>query len=347
MKNIFHLFLFLIFLISEDGKIFSQTIKAKYNYTFEVIKTIPAPGPNCQGLTWDGNHLWVSDITNDSIYQIDTSDGTIIHKIPTFPLNHLFEGLAWDGNYLWASHYESLTLTNPKITKIDPVSGVTLWNIIPYSNNCWPHGVAWDGSYLWVNDFRSKKIRKIDPFTGVGLDSIPCPGNNGSIGLAWFNNQLFTGDFNTDSIYQIDPNNKQVVNQWLCPYTNPRDIEFDGEFFWFVAYEIAKIYKMKLTITDVETQPDFFDHDFYLFQNYPNPFNSSTTISWQSPVSSWHTIKLYDLMGKEIETIVNGYYEAGSHSTLYIINSSLSSGVYFYQLKAGKYIQTKKMILLK
>jgi hypothetical protein len=52
-------------------------------------------------------------------------------------------------------------------------------------------------------------------------------------------------------------------------------------------------------------------------------------------------------MGREIETIVNGYYEAGSHSTLYIINSSLSSGVYFYQLKAGKYLETKKMILLK
>jgi Secretion system C-terminal sorting domain len=87
--------------------------------------------------------------------------------------------------------------------------------------------------------------------------------------------------------------------------------------------------------------------DFTLSQNYPNPFNPSTTISWQSPISSWQTIKLFDLLGREIETIIEGYFDAGSHSTLYIVNSSLQSGVYFYQLRAGSFIQTKKMLLLK
>ncbi len=91
------------------------------------------------------------------------------------------------------------------------------------------------------------------------------------------------------------------------------------------------------------TTPD----DFILDQNYPNPFNPSTTISWLSPVSGWQTIKLYDALGREIDTILEGYFEAGTHSTLYIINSSLSSGIYFYQLKAGEFIQTKKMILIR
>lgn len=89
------------------------------------------------------------------------------------------------------------------------------------------------------------------------------------------------------------------------------------------------------------------EKSFELYQNYPNPFNPSTRISWQTPVSAWHTIKLYDLMGSEIETIVDGYFEAGFHSKLYIINSSLPSGIYFYQIKAGDFIQTKKMILLR
>ncbi len=84
-----------------------------------------------------------------------------------------------------------------------------------------------------------------------------------------------------------------------------------------------------------------------LEQNYPNPFNPSTTISWQSPVGSWQTIKLYDSMGREIKTIVNGYYEAGFHSTLFIVNSSLPSGVYFYKLTAGSYSTIRKMILMK
>ncbi|MFN3872720.1 MAG: T9SS type A sorting domain-containing protein, partial [Ignavibacterium sp.] len=87
--------------------------------------------------------------------------------------------------------------------------------------------------------------------------------------------------------------------------------------------------------------------DFILYQNYPNPFNPSTKIIWQSPVDSWQTIKLYDITGREIETIVNGYYGAGFHSTLFIVNSSLPSGVYFYRLTVGDFSKTKSMILLK
>ena len=101
-------------------------------------------------------------------------------------------------------------------------------------------------------------------------------------------------------------------------------------------------------LTDIDLDPETaMLNDFRLFQNYPNPFNPGTRISWQSPVGSWQTLKVFDVLGREIETIVDGYYESGSHSTLYIVNSSLPSGVYFYQLKVGDFIQTKKMIFLK
>ena len=97
------------------------------------------------------------------------------------------------------------------------------------------------------------------------------------------------------------------------------------------------------TVEDINYSPD----GFQLYQNYPNPFNPGTTISWQSPVGSRQIIKLYNSLGEEIDTIVDGYFEAGKHSTLYIINSSLPSGVYFYQLKSGDFIQNRKMILMK
>ena len=87
--------------------------------------------------------------------------------------------------------------------------------------------------------------------------------------------------------------------------------------------------------------------DFALYQNYPNPFNPSTKISWQSPVSGWQSIKLYDALGREVDTIVEGFFNAGTHSKLYIINSLLPSGVYFYKLQAGPFTDTKKMLLLK
>lgn len=96
-------------------------------------------------------------------------------------------------------------------------------------------------------------------------------------------------------------------------------------------------------VEDDRTNPQ----DFFLSQNYPNPFNPSTTISWQSPVGSRQTIKVFDVLGREVETIVDSYYDAGFHSKLYIANSALPNGIYFYQLKAGSFIETKKMILLK
>ncbi len=90
---------------------------------------------------------------------------------------------------------------------------------------------------------------------------------------------------------------------------------------------------------------------FSLNQNYPNPFNPSTTISWQSPVSSWQTLKIYDVLGNEIATLVDEYRPAGSYEFNYTLGHDSSparaSGIYFYQLKAGDYVETKKMILLK
>jgi len=107
-------------------------------------------------------------------------------------------------------------------------------------------------------------------------------------------------------------------------------------------------YKNNFTTLPVKVEDDqIIVNEFKLYQNYPNPFNPSTTISWQLPVSGRVTIKLFDILGREIDTIVDGYYEAGKHSTFYILNSTLSSGVYFYRLQAGNYIETKKMMLLK
>jgi hypothetical protein len=89
---------------------------------------------------------------------------------------------------------------------------------------------------------------------------------------------------------------------------------------------------------------------FKLEQNYPNPFNPSTKISWQSPVGSWQSLKVYDILGREITALVDEYKSAGNYevefSTLSIKHLP-SSGVYFYTLRAGDFIQTKKMILMK
>ncbi len=85
---------------------------------------------------------------------------------------------------------------------------------------------------------------------------------------------------------------------------------------------------------------------FGLSQNYPNPFNPTTVISYQLSVFSNVTLKVYDVLGREVGTLVNERQTAGSHSVTFNA-ANLPSGVYFYHLQAGSYGNTKKLLLLK
>jgi hypothetical protein len=89
---------------------------------------------------------------------------------------------------------------------------------------------------------------------------------------------------------------------------------------------------------------------FALSQNYPNPFNPSTMISYQLAVNSHVTLKVYNVLGQEVATLVNDRQEAGSYTVSFNTSKgtlSLSSGVYFYRLNAGSFVSTKKLILMK
>jgi hypothetical protein len=106
-------------------------------------------------------------------------------------------------------------------------------------------------------------------------------------------------------------------------------------------------------IVSVDGEDSIIPDEYALKQNFPNPFNPNTTISWQSPVGSHQTLKIFDILGNEIAKLVNEYKPAGKYEIEFDA-SSLPSGVYFYQLKAtpnggqaGGFIQTKKMVLLK
>ena len=86
--------------------------------------------------------------------------------------------------------------------------------------------------------------------------------------------------------------------------------------------------------------------EFSLSQNYPNPFNPATKITYQLPKASHVTIKVYDIIGNEIKTIVNQQAAAGEYSVDFNAYK-YGSGVYFYQMQAGNFIEIKKMILMK
>jgi hypothetical protein len=85
---------------------------------------------------------------------------------------------------------------------------------------------------------------------------------------------------------------------------------------------------------------------FALRQNYPNPFNPSTTIGYELPHASRVSLKIYNVLGQEVATLVNEEKPAGVHEVRFD-GSGLSSGVYFYRLRAGDFVQSKKLVVLK
>lgn len=106
------------------------------------------------------------------------------------------------------------------------------------------------------------------------------------------------------------------------------------------------------TISGVDVLNDLINPDYQLSQNYPNPFNPTTTISFSIPKSQYVTLKVYDILGREVSTLVNEEKQPGNYNVQFE-GSNLSSGVYYYQIRAvptnGEkfFFQTKKMILLR
>jgi len=108
--------------------------------------------------------------------------------------------------------------------------------------------------------------------------------------------------------------------------------------FWYV-------YKQS-TITEVEKEDEIIPTVFKLEQNYPNPFNPSTIIKFAVPERSSVLIKIYDILGGEVITLVNEEMDSGWYRREFNA-SGYSTGVYIYRMQAGNYISTKKMILVK
>jgi flagellar hook assembly protein FlgD len=98
---------------------------------------------------------------------------------------------------------------------------------------------------------------------------------------------------------------------------------------------------------DRQTLPTGFD----LYQNYPNPFNPATKIRFSLPASSHVKLDVYDIKGRKVATLVDGYRAAGNHTVIWEGRDSagnlVASGIYFYRIEAGDLTGTKKMLLLK
>jgi Secretion system C-terminal sorting domain/Cytochrome D1 heme domain len=104
-------------------------------------------------------------------------------------------------------------------------------------------------------------------------------------------------------------------------------------------------YKIGYDLQTVSEEVQVIPTSYNLKQNFPNPFNPMTVIAYGLPRAEWVTIKVYDVLGRELKTLFDGPIEAGEHKIDFNA-SGFSSGVYFYKIEAGKFKQTKKMLLV-
>jgi len=136
------------------------------------------------------------------------------------------------------------------------------------------------------------------------------------------------GNSNSPKAYLFSDN----VNNGFGYYNyRLKQIDTDGKFNY-----------SNIVLLVVNQTPDCFE----LYQNYPNPFNPSTVISYSIPISSNVTLRVYDVLGKLITTLVNENQEAGSY-TVYFDAGELSNGMYFYKVQSGNFVAINKMLLLK
>ena len=98
--------------------------------------------------------------------------------------------------------------------------------------------------------------------------------------------------------------------------------------------------------TGVNNMEESIPGKYQLYQNYPNPFNPSTVISWELPTKSHVLLKVYNILGKEISTLVNEEKPGGKYKIIFDARN-LASGVYFYRLITNSFNETKKMILIR
>jgi hypothetical protein len=144
------------------------------------------------------------------------------------------------------------------------------------------------------------------------------------------------------------------VTGTTCQVQWPNEVSNSERYFWTViandgilATPSFDVFAFTIiTITGANENEYRTPAEFILHQNYPNPFNPSTKIKYEIPIEEHISLKIYDLLGKEIITLADGIRKAGKHEVEWN-PGNLSSGIYFYILRAGHYSSTKKLILLK
>jgi hypothetical protein len=281
------------------------------------------------------------------------------------------QAVAVEGNYLYIVDYEPfpaedtyglyiIDITNPSV----PVLLNRFQSITSY-----PQDISVENGYAYIADGNGgvEVVDVIDPMNPSVFGYVDLI--DGSTGIKVVGDYAYVSEYILGGLQIVDISNP--ANPLLTGWYQPSGVfalgveSFNGFVYVSDGLGGIQIYR-NLLVTPVSVEPDdeIVINDFILGQNYPNPFNPSTKIKYTIPnvianevkPSQLVTLKVYDVLGNEVATLVNEEQIAGEYEVEFSAKGGsasggnaydLPSGVYLYQLKAGPFVETKKMLLLK
>jgi photosystem II stability/assembly factor-like uncharacterized protein len=294
----------------------------------------------------------------------------------------LFAGTDGDGVFLSTDYGDSWTnvsegLWYPQIITSFASIGTNL-----FAGSMWPYGgggvyrstnkgtnwtaVSYGLTSYAVSDLAVSGTNLFAGTQGAYLSDssgIFCSTNNGAnwdlvglenlnlFALACIDNYIFAGTFN-DGIFLSTNNGTSWVpfNEGIDDNTSIVSIAIKDSNVFISTYRSGPWVVCRRPLSDIITSVaqaiDPLPINYFLSQNYPNPFNPSTKITYSLPNTGMVQIKVFDLLGQEIATLVNEEKPVGTYEVNWNA-ANLPSGVYFYRIQAGSFVQTRKMILLK
>jgi len=295
------------------------------------------------------------EVSGSNVYNIPSNfitidGGTSWQKI-TYPIGSEYAGAKkmkfTDYEHLWSVNRKGIWLSKDTAQTWQPVYSVDhfiggySFDFIDSSNGVLAHSngeltLTSNGGENWDNQSLSRSIQFRD-VQMVGTDifgryRIFLSGERGRVTKYVPDVMPYEQHYPTYTMHKI--NSISLFMEDRLPH-----LWFAGEGFTILKGNT------ELVINVEEVENDFIT-SFELFQNYPNPFNPSTTIKFQISKFSFVTLKIYDVLGEEIANLVSEEMTVGSYEIEFNA-TGLPSGIYFYKLQAGSFVETNKMILLK
>jgi uncharacterized delta-60 repeat protein len=349
-----------------DGNDFSQGLEVDQSGNVFIAGTSDSTGTVYDYVTVkynaSGNTEWVKK------YNGPANDGDLVSSMSLDNSGNVYTtgwsfGTTTNSDYATVK-YNSIGSEQWSARWDDPASSFDYANDIAVDENGNVYVTGISQGMGTDNDYTTVKYNSI----GQQQWAVPYNGNtNGSdigsnIVLDYLGDVYVTGHTDNNIQYSTIKYDQQGVLKWTINYDysnyqdTPTDLIVDNSGNVTVAgyssqpgeewiWSIAKYKQPGFVPSEVKTNT-IPPTEFILYQNYPNPFNPFTTLKYSIPASSYVNLKIYDILGEEVATIVNEENVAGEYEIIFDA-SQLTSGIYFYRLQAGEFSSTRKLILIK